>query len=218
MHGIHSLERNVTARFVARLATAGVVSVALALGGLTSAARAAQAAPEHMWAYGQGGGAIIFADNFIPGAVVRVELLDAGLHTVLAEQYLRTPSTGSFDLLMWTRYTGAAWVAADSPGAPTSWAKTYVFPAPHLDSIGGPCGTVAVHGSGFRPGATMLVRLFDAQLNVIDTQSVTAQVDRVYAGTIRVTLASHGYVGKAYVEAGDGTGQQAWGPAAACRT
>lgn len=218
MRGIHSLVRHVTARFVARLATAGVVSVVLALGGLTSVARAAQAAPEHVWAYGQGGGAIVFADNFIPGAVVRVELLDAGLHTVLAEQYLRTPATGSFDLLMSTGFTGAVWVAADSPGAATVWATTYVFPAPHLDSIGGPCGTVAVAGSGFRPGATVRVRLLDAQLNVIDTQSVTAQVDPVYNGTIRATLASHGYAGTAYVEADDGTGPAAWGLAGACRT
>lgn len=218
MHGIHSLERTVTARLVARLATAGVVTVALALGGLTSAARAAQAAPEHIWADGQGGGAIVFGDNFTPRAVVRVELLDSGLHTVVAKEYLTTLSNGSFDLLVWTRYTGAVWVAADSPGGPTVWAKTYVFPAPHLDSIGGPCGSVAVKGSGFVPGFTVQVELLDAQFHLIDRQSVTALFDRVFGGQIRVTLASHGYVGKAYVEAGDGHGPQAWGQAQACRT
>jgi hypothetical protein len=261
MHGIHSLGRNLTARFAARLVTLGVVSVALALGGLTFAARAAQAAPglmsaaggpasaetpplvdtgaasgptaahaalaapappqRHMWVNGQGGGVIVYADNFTPGAAVRVEVLDTGLQTVLAEDYLYTPSTGAFDVLMSTSYTGAVWVTADSPGGPTVWARTHVFAAPHLDTIvGGPtqCGTVALAGSGFYPGATVRVELLDAQMNVIDTQWVTAQVDRIYAGTIRATLVTHGFVGTVWVVSDFGAPAEAWGQASACRT
>jgi hypothetical protein len=267
MHGMRSLERNLTARFAARLAAVGVVSGALALGGLTFAARAAQAAPEpmlaagglasaqtapltstgaasgpvaakatlaapappprHLWVNGQGGGVAVYTDNFTPGAVVRVELLDAGLRTVVGDDYLTTPATGAFDVLMSTSYTGAVWVAADSPGAPTVWAKTYVFAAPHLDSIvGGPtqCGTVALTGSGYYPGATVRVELLDPQLNVIDRQWVTAQAGQpgqpgqIDAGTIRATLVTHGFVGTVFVVSDGGGPAEAWGPASACRT
>jgi len=267
MHGIHSRKRNLTARFAARLATVGVVSVALAVGGLTFAARAAEAASgpmlaagglasaqtppltgtgaasgpaaaqatlaepappqRHMWAYGQGGGVAVYADNFAPGAAVRVEVLDAGLRAVRAVQYFTAPPTGAFDVLVGTSYIGAVWVAADSPGGPTAWARTYVFAAPHLDTIvGGPaqCGTVALTGSGYYPGGTVRVELLDAQLNVIDMQWVTAQAGQpgqpgqIDAGTIRATLVTRGVVGTVWVVTDGGGPAEAWGQASACRT
>ena len=223
MHGIQSLQRNLTARFAVRLATVGVVSVALALGGLTVAAQAALAPPppRHVWAYGQGGGVIVYADNFTPGAVVRIEVLDAGLRTVLSERYLTTPSTGAWDVLMPVSYTGDVWVAADSPAGPTVWARTHVFPDPHLDSVvAAPtqCGTVAITGSGYYPGDTVRVELLDAHLNLIDTQWLTAQAYGIYAGTIRATLDTHGFAGTAWVVTDFGAPGEAWAETSTCRT
>ena len=222
MHGIHSLERSLFARFAARLATVGAVSVALAFGGLTHAALAAPTPPRPLLSVdGQGGGVIVYGWNFPPGAKLRVELLDAGLDKTVATAYLNAISTGAFDVLVPTGYTGDVWVATDSPGLPTVWARTHVFPAPHLDSVvAAPtqCGTVAITGSGYYPGGTARVELLDAHLNVIDTQWVTSDTGRVYGGTIRTTLDTHGYVGTVWVVTDGDAPAEAWAQVSTCRT
>jgi hypothetical protein len=221
MHGIHSLERSLLARFAARLATVGAVSVAMAFGGLTHAALAAPTPPRpQLAAYGQGGGAIVYGWNFKPGATVRVVLLDAGLQKALSTEYVNAISTGAFDVLAPANYIGDVWVAADSPGVPTVWAKTHVFSDPHLDTVAAPtqCGTVAITGTGYYPGGIARVELLDPSLNVIDRQYVTATTGRVYGGAIRTTLDTHGYVGTAFVVTDGDAPAEGWAQVSTCRT
>jgi hypothetical protein len=193
-----------------------LLSAALALGGLTFAATAAPAAhaasPPLLSAYGQGGGAQVYGWYFTAGVTVRVEILDSNLQHVLTTQYIRawqnsTGAYGVFDTLMTTSYSGSVWVVADQAGHPSTWAKTYIYPAPHIQVTGETAG-VQVSGSGFTPGATVRVEVLDTSLNVLNTQYVTAVNGGIDSGTFTTALkAPSGYV---WVAADGSPGPTAW--------
>jgi hypothetical protein len=198
-----------------------LLSAVLALGSLTFAATAmpaAHAAPQPtIDARGQGGGVQVYGWQFTAGATVRVELLDPGLLHTLSVQYFKawqgTGSYGVFDTLIspsypYAGYSGSVWVAVDQAGHPTSWAKTYIYPAPYITTQGETRG-VQVSGSGFTPGATVRVEAFDPSLKLVGVQYVTANAYGIDAGTLRATLLVT-YVGYVYVIADESPKTSNW--------
>jgi hypothetical protein len=144
------------------LRTAFVLGVAAA--GLTVAPHAmpaAQAAGPSLSATGQGGSVLVTGTGFTSGVTVWLTLLSSGL-TLDLDRTPITPVNGSFQILLVenTSYSGGAYVAADQSGqASTTWAQTNIYPAPYITAQGG-VGDVFVQGSGFAPGSTATVTVF----------------------------------------------------------
>jgi hypothetical protein len=196
-----------------------LASLVFAVGGLSVAATAAPAAHAATNPFisvtGQGGGAQVYGWQFTAGVTARVELLDSGLLHVVATQYITpwwnsTHAYGVFDTLLSTSYSGSAWVAVDQLGHATVWAKTYIYPAPHIQVTGETAG-VQVNGSGFTPGATVRVEVLDTSLNVQHTQYVTAVNGGVASGTFYTALKAP--CGSVYVAADGSPGPTAWAKA-----
>jgi hypothetical protein len=195
-----------------RLALVGVVLAAGGLGIGVSTTSIAHAAPSaYISAIGQGGGAQVYGYYFTAGVSLRVEILDSSLSHVVSTEYLTAwqgiGSYGVFDVLMSTGYTGAAWVAVDQAGHATVWAKTYIYAAPHIQATAG-TAEILVNGSGFYPGATVRVEMLDPNLNVLNTQYVSAVSSGIDAGTLTATFKAG--CGAAYIVLDGGSPGEAW--------
>jgi hypothetical protein len=188
-----------------------LLSAALALGGLAFAATAtpaAHAASPSLTATGQGGSVYVYGSGFNPyGGSVRVEVLNSNLTQVLDTEYPLVYPNGSFAVLLKetpsTSYTGIAHVVADQSGLPSTWTSTYIYPAPYITATSG-IGDVGVQGSGFAPGTTVTVTVFQWYgcvtggfihlcTHVLSTQTVTASsptYNDAEAGIIYATLPS----------------------------
>jgi hypothetical protein len=92
---------------------------------------------------------------------VRLVLLNSSLTLDLGIQYVTPLPNGSFQMLLVENasYSGSASVAVDQSGWPTTWAQTTIYPAPYITVQGG-VGDVFVNGSGFTPGTTATVQVF----------------------------------------------------------
>jgi hypothetical protein len=190
--------------------------VVLAVSGLGVAATVAPAAhaasSPSISVIGQGGGAQVYGWQFTAGITVRVEVLDSSLSHVVSTQYLTawensTHAYGVFDILMSTSYSGPAWVAVDQAGHATVWAKTYIYPAPHIQATAETVG-VQVNGSGYTPGATVRVEVLDLSLNVLSTQYVSALNGGIASGTFTTALKAP--CGTVYVAVDGSPGPTAW--------
>ena len=190
--------------------------IAITLTGVTAALHAvpaAHAAPTaSISVTGQGGGAQVYGFYFTAGVSLRVEILDSSLSHVVSTQYLTawensTHAYGVFDILMSTSYSGPAWVAVDQAGHATVWAKTYIYPAPHIQATAETVG-VQVNGSGYTPGATVRVEVLDLSLNVLSTQYVSALNGGIASGTFTTALKAP--CGTVYVAVDGSPGPTAW--------
>ena len=144
------------------LRTAFTLSAAIA--GLTAASPAlptAHAAAPSLSVTGQGGSVLVTGAGFTPNVPVRLVLLNSSLTLDLGIQYVTPFPNGSFQMLLVenTTYSGGAEVAADQSGLPTTWAQTTIYAAPYITAQGG-VGDVSVDGSGFAPGTSVTVKVF----------------------------------------------------------
>lgn len=177
-------------KYLLRNLKLAMVTMALALGGsmvATTAIPAAHAASPSLSLTGQGGSVFVEGTGFTPGVPVRLVLLSSNLTLDLGIHYVTPYPNGTIEALLVENasYSGGVAVAADQSGWPTTWAQATIYPAPYITAQGG-VGDVAVFGSGFAPGTSVTVEVFQLYVcgfrfpfpifcrNVLGTQTVTA--------------------------------------------